>query len=550
MTETKLLSAKQEKDIEAAGAILSAGGLVAIPTETVYGLAANALDGSSVKKIFAAKGRPQDNPLIVHIADMEQLTLLCAEIPAKAYALAEVFWPGPLTMVLKKSEIVPPEISGGLNTVAVRFPSDKTAQAVIRAAGVPLAAPSANVSGRPSPTEFIHVQQDLSGRVDAIMDGGACEAGVESTVLTLARPVPKLLRPGVVTREQIEAVIGEIAVDAGVSGKGDAQGPVASPGMKYKHYSPKTRVSIIDASPAEFTCYANQRYLQGQSAKDLFALCFEEDTQYLEMPCVTYGTRYDREKQAHTLFAALHALDTRGAVQAYARMPSKAGIGAAVYNRLLRAAGHRVVNPLGHYIVGLTGASGAGKTTVAAAAGLCGVVDCDAISKSPGIYDTACITELQQAYGKDVAPGGILNRKLLAERAFSNQANKRKLNAITHPRILSAVNREIEVQLKGGKHIVLVDAPTLFESGFDRYCARILVVTAGEEVRLKRIMARDGITEQAARARMAAQYPQTFYTARADYIVSGETGTDKAAMLEPMLAELHDGLKNTARIPD
>ena len=265
--ETLLLSDHCPDDIQRAGDILRRGGLVAIPTETVYGLAANALDGEAVKKIYQAKGRPSDNPLIVHISRFSQLAPLVREVPESAQKLAAAFWPGPLTIILPKSDVIPQQTSGGLDTVAVRCPSHPTARAVIDAAGVPLAAPSANLSGKPSPTTFLHVREDLTGRVDALLDGGDCDVGVESTVRTLATPVPRLLRPGGVTLSQLRQVLGQVEVDPAVLHQMEAGQKAASPGMKYKHYSPAADVVIVDASPEDYVEYVNQK-------GDGWALCF------------------------------------------------------------------------------------------------------------------------------------------------------------------------------------------------------------------------------------------------------------------------------------
>ena len=264
--ETLLLSDHCPDDIQRAGDILRQGGLVAIPTETVYGLAANALDGEAVKKIYQAKGRPSDNPLIVHISRFSQLAPLVREVPESAQKLAAAFWPGPLTIILPKSDVIPQQTSGGLDTVAVRCPSHPTARAVIDAAGVPLAAPSANLSGKPSPTTFLHVREDLTGRVDALLDGGDCDVGVESTVLTLATPVPRLLRPGGVTLSQLRQVLGQVEVDPAVLHQMEAGQKAASPGMKYKHYSPAADVVIVDASPEDYVEYVNQRWTAGPCA--------------------------------------------------------------------------------------------------------------------------------------------------------------------------------------------------------------------------------------------------------------------------------------------
>ncbi|MFA9381590.1 MAG: L-threonylcarbamoyladenylate synthase [Acetanaerobacterium sp.] len=321
-----------------AGKLLAQGGLVAIPTETVYGLAANALDGQAVRAIFAAKGRPQDNPLIVHIADPEGLTPLVRELPQTALALAKAFWPGPLTMILGRSPLVPAIVSAGLDTVAVRMPSHPVARAIIRAAGVPLAAPSANRSGSPSPTTAAHVMDDLGGRIPLVVDGGACGVGVESTVVSLISDIPVILRPGAVTREQLERVVGKVRVDDGVLHQVSDSVKASSPGMKYRHYSPRARVIMVEADSDRYCDYVNN--LDGA-----FALCFEEDIPKLHVNYVNYGAQGDASEQARLLFFSLRELDRLGAKTVYARAPIKRGLGLAVYNRLLRAAGFEVVVP-------------------------------------------------------------------------------------------------------------------------------------------------------------------------------------------------------------
>lgn len=530
--DTLLLNGKKQEDIAKAGALLREGGLVAIPTETVYGLAANGLNGEAVKRIYEAKGRPSDNPLILHISRISQLSPLVKEVPEAARKLARAFWPGPLTMILPKSDLVPPEVSGGLSTVAVRFPAHPVARAVIEAAGVPLAAPSANLSGRPSPTSFAHVKEDLFGRVNALLDGGDCGVGLESTVITLADGLPRILRPGGVTLSQLQEVLGEVEVDPAVLHRMEPGAKAASPGMKYQHYSPRAEVLMVDASSREFCDYVNRK-------KDCHALCFEEDLPFLEVPAVSFGSRYDREEQAHKLFSALHGLDEIGAKRAYARMPSKTGVGLAVYNRLVRAAGFRLENPCGHLIVGLTGPSGAGKSTVGALlreAG-CAVIDCDSLTRSPEVYDRECVVRLQAAFGEDVAPGGVLNRSLLAERAFASPEGRDSLAAITFPRILGKLRQLILEEEQQGKKVIVLDAPTLFESGLDFDCARILVVTAPQEERLVRILRRDGITKEEALRRFSAQQPEEFYVRRADYVVANGREADLSQALEPILKD-------------
>ena len=330
------LRASNPEDIEIAAKILKEGGLVGIPTETVYGLAANALDGEASAHIFAAKGRPADNPLIVHICDVDQLAPLVQEVPESAMKLAEHFWPGPLTMILPKADCIPDSVSAGLETVAIRYPSHPAAQAVIAACGFPLAAPSANLSGRPSPTTAEHVMHDLGGRIDAVLDGGPCAVGVESTVITLATNPPRLLRPGGITLEQLRSVLGEIVLDPAVLHPLASGAKASSPGMKYKHYAPKANVILLDGPRDWYLNYVNTHQ------KDVGALCFTEDLAELTVPCVAYGTETESAKQAHELFEALRELDDLGVSTIYARCPDQSGVGLAVYNRLIRAAGFEV----------------------------------------------------------------------------------------------------------------------------------------------------------------------------------------------------------------
>lgn len=335
-----LLLKDNERDIAAAGNILSKGGLVAIPTETVYGLAANALEGSAVKKIFEAKGRPGDNPLIVHIqdiGDIERFTLTSA-FPQKARALAQRFWSGPLTMILPKGKSVPREVCAGLDTVAIRFPQHKTAQAIIRAAGVPLAAPSANLSGSPSPTTARHVLKDLKGRIDAVVDGGVCRVGLESTVITLAEAKPRLLRPGGITPEEIEAVIGEIDIDRAVLNKLEKGARASSPGMKYKHYAPRARVVLLKGNGKAYADYVNSHPGDGVAA-----LCYDGDR--VNVKSFSLGSRDNYDSQAHALFESLRSIDDCPEITlVYARCPRPEGVGMAVYNRLIRAAGFEVID--------------------------------------------------------------------------------------------------------------------------------------------------------------------------------------------------------------
>ena len=325
-------------DIDIAADIIKNGGLVAIPTETVYGLAANALDGKAVSKIFKAKGRPMDNPLIVHVSCIEEIDKLVSEIPPQAKKLANTFWPGPLTIILKRSNIIPAEVSAGLDTVAIRLPNNDVTRKLIKIAGVPLAAPSANTSGSPSPTSANHVLHDLDGKIDAILDAGDCRVGLESTVITLTSPVPTLLRPGGITVEELRNVLGNVEIDKAVIDKVDSLETVSSPGMKYKHYSPKTKIIIVDGDNESFIKYVNSR-----SSDKVAALCYIDDQPKLNVKTVTFGKMNDYNMQASELFSALRKIDDLNVNIVYARCPKKSGVGLAVYNRLIRAAGFEVV---------------------------------------------------------------------------------------------------------------------------------------------------------------------------------------------------------------
>lgn len=335
--QTKLLSTS-ESDVLAAGDIIKNGGLVAFPTETVYGLGANALDGEAVKEIFKAKGRPADNPLIVHISKIDQWKPLVTEIPESALKLAKAFWPGPLTVILKKTSLVPEETSGRLDTVAVRMPSDETARRLIDAAGVPIAAPSANTSGKPSPTSARHVFEDMDGKIDAIIDGESCSVGVESTVITLATKAPTLLRPGGITPEMLEGVLGKIEIDDAVYSKLKDGVKAASPGMKYKHYSPKAKVTLVKGAFEKFS-----RYVASVQDENTVALVFDGEEKKLSVKSIPYGKEDDCGAQARNIFSALRKVDEMGASSAYVRYPKREGVGLAVYNRLIRAAAFEVV---------------------------------------------------------------------------------------------------------------------------------------------------------------------------------------------------------------
>ena len=338
--KTRYLSAEHPETAQIAADIIKKGGLVAIPTETVYGLGANGLDEKAVAKIFEAKGRPQDNPLILHISGPEQIELFCHHIPQKAYDLAEAFWPGPLTIVLPAKECVPKRTTGGLSTVAVRCPDHDAARAIIRLAGVPIAAPSANISGKPSTTTAEHVRHDHDGKIDAIVDGGACRVGVESTIVDLTEERPRLLRPGGIGPEELIAVLGDLVVDKAVTDEVSKDEVVKAPGMKYRHYAPQEPVVIVAGSREKASEYIHRHFEPGDRV-----LCFEEELPlYADCAPLSYGQEADVNTLSAGLFAALRELDDPNIHQVYARCPVGGGVAYAVQNRLKKAAAFHIVD--------------------------------------------------------------------------------------------------------------------------------------------------------------------------------------------------------------
>ncbi len=333
-TEVINITTEYDKALEKSAELLKNGEVVGIPTETVYGLAVNALNDEAVKKIYIAKGRPSDNPLIVHISKLEELSSLVKEIPEKVKKMASAFWPGPLTMIMPKSDKISNVVSGNLDTVAVRMPKSEYARAIIDACGLPLAAPSANLSGSPSPTNAKYVFDDMNGRIPLIIDGGSCEVGVESTVISFAEEPPRLLRPGGVTLEEMTELIGEIIVDDAVLNKLSAGAVASSPGMKYKHYAPKADITIIKSDFETFKSLC--------MTEDVTALVFDGENELLDCPTVTYGDKNDGYSQSARLFDALRELDEMGAKKVYARCPDTKGMGLAVYNRLIRSSGFKI----------------------------------------------------------------------------------------------------------------------------------------------------------------------------------------------------------------
>ena len=337
--ETKLLKPNKES-IELACKLLQDGEVVGVPTETVYGLAGDSRNGEAIKKIFKAKGRPADNPLIVHISNLDMLKGVVRYVSDDAKKLMNAFWPGPLTIIMPKGNEICNETCAGLDSVGVRMPSNPIAHEIIEKSKVPFSAPSANISGKPSPTNATDVFVDMNGRIPLIIDGGECDAGVESTVISTLTDTPIILRPGVITKEMIEKVLGkkvEIAKAVTEGVKKDEK--VLSPGMKYKHYAPNADVIILKGSLEKYAKYVNEHKADGT-----FALCFDDEQQYLDVPAISYGHITSPKEQAHELFTALRELDKQNAQIVYARCPEMTGVSLAVYNRLIRSAGFKIID--------------------------------------------------------------------------------------------------------------------------------------------------------------------------------------------------------------
>ena len=504
-----------ERDADAipqAAAILRRGGLLGIPTETVYGLGADALNETAVRHIFEAKGRPQDNPLIIHVPDASWLERYCREVPETAYRLAERFWPGPLTMILPRRENVPLQTTGGLETVGVRCPDHPVTRAIIEAAGVPVAAPSGNTSGRPSPTTAGHMAEDMDGKIDGIVDGGPCAVGVESTIIDLTVTPPRLLRPGGLPLEALEEVLGTVAVDKAVTGLlKDGEKPRA-PGMKYRHYAPKAPVTAVTGDPAH-----SALVIRGLLREKAGVICFDEFAGYFEGHIVhRLGPFTDKLAQAQRVFDALRTFDGTDVTEIFAQCPDDAGLGLAVGNRLKKAAGFHLIDADRPLIVGLTGGTGAGKTSALAALEDLGgtVLDCDAVYHEMLRTDPALRGAIEGAFGPVFGPDGTLDRQKLGNIVFSDPAALERLNAIVYEYLPPELMRRA-----AGQSLVGLDAINLVESGLDRLCACTAAVLAPAEDRVRRIMARDGISEDYARLRISAQQPDVFYRERCSHIL-------------------------------
>lgn len=344
-SEKSIFSVAEEDALREAGEILRKGGLVAFPTETVYGLGGDALNRESSRKIYAAKGRPSDNPLIVHIAKTEDLSYIAKNVDETVLKIANTFWPGPLTIILPKTEVVPEETTGGLQTVAVRLPSCPVARKMIAHAGGYVAAPSANVSGRPSPTIAKYVVEDMNGRIDMIIDGGEVGIGLESTILDLTVNPPQILRPGYVTQDMLNEVLGTVDVDKTILSNSTGQAPKA-PGMKYRHYAPKGELTIVSGSPDEVIEYINEQTVRLEKEGKITGVIATEENldKYRAGIVKNLGNRTDEKSLAKNLYRVLREFDDENAEIIYSEAFQDGGMGQAIMNRLIKAAGHKVIN--------------------------------------------------------------------------------------------------------------------------------------------------------------------------------------------------------------
>ena len=518
--ETLYLSSDHPQTASLAAEIIQNGGLVALPTETVYGLGANGLDPNAVKKIFEAKGRPQDNPLILHICGAEQMEDLCHDIPAAAYALAEAFWPGPLTMVLPARDVVPLSTRAGLPSVAVRCPDCEITRDIIRLSGVPIAAPSANISGKPSTTTAEHVRHDHDGRIDCIVDGGPCRVGVESTIVDLTDETPRLLRPGGIGPEQLYAVLGEFIIDKAVTESVSQDAVVKAPGMKYRHYAPDCKVLIVEGDLPAALSYVKKHWVPGNRV-----LCFDEELEaFAPFAPLAYGKERDPDTLTASLFAALRELDDPAIGTVFARCPRGSGKALAVQNRLAKAAGFSRVNPREkNLVIGITGGTGCGKTTALDVIRDLGgyVIDCDQVYHRLLKHDDAMLAQIASRFPGTVE-NGQLDRKKLGGIVFADPDALRDLNRITH----SAVKQEVLRLLPPVPTLTAIDAIGLFEGGLAELCDTTVAVIAPEEDRVARLMAREGISREYALSRIAAQKSNAYFSALCDHTLENEGSLD------------------------
>lgn len=523
--ETRLLKASEEAYAEAARQLM-AGEVVGIPTETVYGLAADALDPQAVEKIFIAKGRPQDNPLIVHIARWDQLPLVARDIPEDAYTLGRAFWPGPLTMILRRSEAIPDVVTAGLDTVGIRMPSHPAAHRIIELSH-PLAAPSANTSGRPSPTAASHVYEDMKGRVPLIIDGGRSSVGVESTVVDMTGGTAKVLRPGAITEEMIAAVLGRAQTDIATKvGLAEGEKP-KSPGMKYRHYAPKSPVVLYEGAPED-----TFRAIAADAGESDGIICFDEYKDVLRARGLhrvySLGPSWDHASHSRRIFSVLRRFDSTKAQRILAQCPREFGGGEGTVNRMRKSAGFTCVKCGKKQIIGVTGSSGSGKSSfcrgLAEGRGDIRVIDADQVYH--GLLadpESSLSAKLIEAY-PGCGENGIVIRKKLAAIVFGDAQKLRALNEMTHAAVLEKMLAEAGACPQS---YVVLDVPLLFESRLDRFCTMTVGVIADRRTALARIASRDGLSRSDASQRMKNQPPRTYYIRRCDLCVENNGNAEQ-----------------------
>lgn len=543
---TQIIKADSDRNTafaaEKAAEILKNGGLVAIPTETVYGLACNALDENAAREIFTVKGRPSDNPLIVHISDFRDIYNICDDVPVDAEILAERFLPGPLTMILKKKSIIPDFISAGLPTVAVRLPAHPAAREIIRRAGFPLAAPSANLSGRPSTTTAEHVVCDLYGKIPLIIDGGCCEVGLESTILDLTADPPAVLRPGAISPEVISSAINKVVAVSGGIKPEDKSAPKA-PGMKYRHYAPSCPCTAVFGSAALCADYILKTAVpnDGIICFDRYAGMFDNINKVL--PC---GERQNPEIFASRLFNALRMLDNDGAEHIYIQCPQEKGIGLAVKNRVEKSSGGDIISLFKSEIIGVTGKSGSGKTLICSLLRKHGAVhiDCDAVYNELIKNSEPLKNAIKNEFGQVFDSNGDLDRGALAKIAFSSESNLDRLNKTTHPFVTDRVLDIIDKAEREQRKIIVIDAPVLFECALAKLCDVTAAVICRDETSAQRICERDKISMQAALQRIKAQRKDDFFRKVADIIIENDVGEDINSVERQLVSKLEQyGIK-------
>lgn len=493
--------------------IINAGQLVAFPTETVYGLGANALDSEAVKKIFAVKNRPANNPLIVHISDVSMLKDIVSNVPDFVLPLLKAFWPGALTVIFKKSDIIPDVVTAGGNTVAVRCPSHPIANALIKLSGVPIVAPSANLSTKPSPTEYQHVKTDLFGKVSGIIDGGSCDIGIESTVV-----MPNtdgsltVLRPGAITPKMLEQKGYKVTVDKNVLEPVKNNTKVASPGMLYRHYAPKAPMELVRGNNA--VNYINSKLKQ---YKNPAVLCFDNEKSLFDALCIEYGDPKNPLTLSHNLFAALREFDEKEVDYIFARVIEPEGVGLGIYNRMLRAASFNVTFANKKTVVGVTGYSGSGKTTVCGYLsnnGFCHI-NTDKLVHERVYTDPEVLKNLVSLFGGDVVKDGEVDRKALGNIVFSDKTAYNSLVTMLTPYIVTAVKKAVD--LSDGE-FVCVDAPQLFQYRLESICDYTLGVISDNA--LKNIIERDGIDIDSAKKRLNNQNGNQFFIENCDFVIN------------------------------